>query len=277
MGQMSSATVECLLAVKNEKMEEGNQKNLDSINHLITNSFLHQTIDCKLYICHYIFCSYALTKNILFLEFALSMLEETLKVAYLNKKRKKSEFYRVVDYCVSISIIFRIDLEIDELITEDCDTQQSMKIYRMLEENLLQADDRLGGQSLDQKKLPLQVVLQVRNGKINKKNYLTYIQSFYEKYYASKSKVYLLCIILISYLLANNNVLKKAMGQLNHRRSRSINDRIISIIKARNENNFIVIDTDIVSVIFNINSKLNVDLGIIYYFLIHEKAKRCFN
>lgn len=254
-------------------MYKGNKNHVESINYLITNFFLYHPIEYKLYVCHYIFCSYALTKNPFYFEFAIDALQDTLRFAYLNRKRERTNFHRVLEYCIFISIILEIELEIDDLISDEPDIQFSGRIYQMIEENLMEFDNSVMGRNWVKKNTSIKVLLQVRKGIINKKNYSFYIKSLGERFDSNTSNEYLNSLILIAYLFQENDTLNFLLQKFYHKRQRDINIQIINIIKGHYENNSPLITPDINSVIENIDIDLRIDLGVIYYFLIYEKAK----
>jgi len=211
-----------------------------------------------------------LTKKELLFDFALDLLENILKTAYISKK--KHDFYWAANYCISISIVFGIELEIDELLDENY-IQASENVYKMVHQNIVENELFI----INKTKLPLQILLQIRKGLINKNNYSKYVQNFSDNYNVTHSNEYLVAISIISYLVGKKNNLDIMSDEISKLPRSSINYKITDLMYKSMPDDKVPNQRDIISLIKSIKSKTRVDLGIIYYFLIHEKTKHYFN
>lgn len=244
----------------------------NSIRSLTTNLFLNNNEYNKLYVCHYIFCSYIITGDIFYLKFSLDLLKETMKFNYLYSNKESNNLDTTINYSICISLSLGIELELDDLSNETLGRRMTSQIYNIYKNNFSCKKKEFIDYLSNKEQLVLIILLLIRSKKINKKNYVKFVDIVYYKYSIDKDYIYLSCITILFYFFKKEKI-ENVFIQLPKEEFPSHLQQIFHIIDNGHKVKKSVTTTNLESLIFSIDNNLKIDLGLIYYHLLYEKTK----
>lgn len=254
------------------------EKLLFSVNHLITNNFYKKNFYLKIYVCHYLISTYFITKNIVFLNASIDLLQETLKLSYLVRNKQYADFLFVVNYTTSICNSFGIELDIEEIIVGTLPSKNSYILSSKSDVDLLEVNSTEIFKFCKNKFLFLIVLYQLRTDKINYENWKFYNSFFYENYCISGGKKdFLFCSFLIQYYFNKKNLLKTSIPKLVKGKEKYLYSKIVDLLLKRGMDEDNYIDMNLNNLLNHVNRNERFYLVVIYYSLFYEKTKYCFD